>query len=116
MSETYNNPYTTLGLSVEASAAEIKRAYFALVREYPPERDPEQFKRIRAAYEQLRDPEKRLETDMQLLQPWQASSSRRRPPAPVLDVSQQDLLLALELLTDLHRTDWREDYEVIKLS
>ncbi len=45
--------YDILGLEPGASQAEIKRAYFKMVRQYSPEADPEQFQKIREAYEQL---------------------------------------------------------------
>lgn len=48
--------YHVLGVPRSATPDEIKRAYFALVRQYTPERSPEAFKRIRAAYETLSDP------------------------------------------------------------
>jgi curved DNA-binding protein CbpA len=62
-----DNPYQVLGIERDASEPEIKRAYFTLVREHPPERDPEGFKRIRAAYEQLRASKERAETDLFLI-------------------------------------------------
>lgn len=42
-------------LQVESGASEkeIKKAYAKLVRQYPPEKDPEGFKEIRKAYEKL---------------------------------------------------------------
>ena len=58
------NPYETLGLASTATEAEIKQTYFKLVREHPPERDPEGFKRIRAAYEKLRATGDRVVTDL----------------------------------------------------
>ncbi len=64
---TAENPYETLGLERGADEAEIKQAYFNLVREHPPERDPEGFKRIRAAYEKLRAAGERAETDLFLI-------------------------------------------------
>lgn len=45
--------YKILGLKPGASTAEIKRAYFKLVRQFPPEKDPERFQQIRRAYEDL---------------------------------------------------------------
>lgn len=58
------NPYNILGVERTASESEIKQAYFALAREHQPERDPEGFKRIRAAYEKLRSGGELAETDL----------------------------------------------------
>ena len=55
-------PHLTLGISDTASDAEIRAAYLAKVKEFPPERSPEDFERIRDAYEALRDPRKRFLT------------------------------------------------------
>ncbi len=55
--------YATLQVNHDVSAAEIKRAYFGLVRTYPPDRYPEQFMKIRNAYEVLIDPNTRHEYD-----------------------------------------------------
>ncbi|MDR2210380.1 MAG: DnaJ domain-containing protein [Spirochaetaceae bacterium] len=57
------NHYEVLGLANTAGDDEIKRAYFTMVRRYQPDRFPEEFKEIRAAYETLRDREKRAEYD-----------------------------------------------------
>jgi curved DNA-binding protein CbpA len=62
-----DNPYQVLGIERDATEAEIKRAYFTRVREHPPERDPDGFKRVRAAYEQLRASKERAETDLFLI-------------------------------------------------
>jgi curved DNA-binding protein CbpA len=55
--------YETLGITKNAGEDEIKRAYFGLVRKYQPDRFPEEFKEIRAAYETLSDRKKRAEYD-----------------------------------------------------
>ena len=47
--------YEILGLQENASQAEIKRAYFRLIRQYTPEKDPERFQEIRRAYENLKE-------------------------------------------------------------
>ncbi len=47
--------YEILGLQPGATQAEIKRAYFRLIRRYSPESDPERFQQIREAYEQLKN-------------------------------------------------------------
>lgn len=49
-----NTYYDVLGLAPGASQTDIKKAYFRLIRQYSPESDPEQFQKIREAYEQLR--------------------------------------------------------------
>ena len=55
MTEEVRRCYETLGLSPDAGEAEIKKAYFRLVRLHPPEKDPEQFQQIRHAYELLKE-------------------------------------------------------------
>ena len=45
--------YDILGLQVGAAPLEIKKAYFSLVRKYPPERFEQEFMEIREAYETL---------------------------------------------------------------
>lgn len=47
--------YEILGLKEGASQAEIKKAYFALVRKHSPEKDPDRFREIREAYEHLKN-------------------------------------------------------------
>jgi curved DNA-binding protein CbpA len=115
MTTTPQDPYSVLGLERSADAAQIKQAYFALVRTHPPERDPEMFKRIRAAYERLRDPQQRLETDMLLLQPRQPAARRRRAPTAELALQPADIIAALRALSDLERSDWREHHKKVNL-
>ena len=50
------DPYQELGLSAASDDNAIRRRYLELVREFPPERYPEKFAAIRAAYESLRRP------------------------------------------------------------
>jgi len=43
----------TLGVSPSDDAAAVRRAYRRAVGDHPPDRDPEGFQRVRAAYERL---------------------------------------------------------------
>ncbi len=56
------DPFTVLGVDEAADDTEIRRRYLALVRRFPPDREPERFQDYRAAYEALSDERKRLET------------------------------------------------------
>ena len=58
--------YRRLGLAPEATHEEVRRAYRALVRQYSPERSPEQFKQVRAAYEVLGNSAARRQYDQRL--------------------------------------------------
>jgi preprotein translocase subunit Sec63 len=56
------DPYEVLGLPRDADEAAIRTRYLELVRESPPDRAPERFAAIRAAYDEVRDPARRLES------------------------------------------------------
>ena len=55
--------YQTLEIVPGASAEEVKRSYYRLVRKYSPEKAPERFKLIREAYDTLYDPKARQDYD-----------------------------------------------------
>ena len=59
----HENYYTRLGLEENASSVEIKRAFFNAVKIYPPEKDPENHKLIREAYDTLMHSISRTEYD-----------------------------------------------------
>ena len=107
------DPYKTLGLDRKASQEQIKRAYFQLVRQYPPETEAEKFQEIRAAYEQLRTPERRALADLFLLQP-----PPEKPNLPSinydLNLHKEDIIkLALEV--KLAEISFQKDFQNIKI-
>lgn len=64
-----NDPYLILGLltqKIDGSLTDksVKTAYITLLKCYPPERQPEKFKQIRKAFEQLETYKKRLKYDL----------------------------------------------------
>jgi curved DNA-binding protein CbpA len=100
-----DNPYKVLGVERTATEAEIKQAYFRLIREHPPERDPEGFKHIRAAYEKLRAGGERAETDLFLIEEQYELSRIQKdspePQSPTAEMMRIDLLaLEAELLLE----------------
>ena len=54
-------PYEVLGLTPDYTAEQLRQRYLELVRQNPPEREPEKFAEIRAAYAELNSPVKRWE-------------------------------------------------------
>jgi curved DNA-binding protein CbpA len=54
------DPIEVLGISQNATDEQIRAAYLLKVREHPPDRAPEQFEKVRDAYEILRDPRRRV--------------------------------------------------------
>ena len=76
MPANFKDYYTTLGVTREASADEIKKAFRKLARQYHPDTAKnqktaeEKFKEINEAYEVLSDPAKRKKYD-QLGEHWQ---------------------------------------------
>lgn len=58
------NDHEILGVPAGADQKEIKRAYFKLVRQFSPEKDPERFQEIRGAYERLTQEENQERTEI----------------------------------------------------
>lgn len=54
------DPYEILGVSPDADDNAIRKAYLELVRRFSPDTDPETFKLISGAYEQVKDEKSRL--------------------------------------------------------
>ena len=78
-----------------ASPEEIKQAYFSLIKEHSPEKKPESFKKIRAAYEQVRTSKKREETDFLLFAEGDVVSDFQEPSGQMINV--RDDLFDLEI-------------------
>lgn len=80
------DPFQVLGLPRDAGEAEVRARYLELVKQFPPEREPEKFREIRAAFEACKDP---LAIARRLLEPpgedvpeWSHAieAQKRNPP------------------------------------
>ena len=112
---TATDPYRILGLSPTAGQSDVKRTYFALIRQYPPETEADKFKIIRGAYEKLKDTKRRAETDIfrpQPPPPWQPPSRRL---ALNTSFHAADALTVLRNWGELGRTDFQDDFRDISL-
>jgi curved DNA-binding protein CbpA len=109
--ETIEDPYAVLGIERGAGAEDVRRAYFRLVRVHTPEAHPEEFKRVRAAYEALRSPLRRAELALLAFDETVAEVDLDLVAAAgegELDVAA--LLLAVELgASDLARAEFPDD-------
>lgn len=56
--------YLVLDLSLDATDQEIRKKYLQLVKAYSPEKTPEAFKEITAAYESIKDKRARAATEL----------------------------------------------------
>jgi len=111
-----DDPWAMLGLRVGAGEAEIRGAYREALRAHPPEADAEGFKRLRAAYEALRDPERRGQLVIRnalLLPDLPAVEARALCARPVEPPTPAELLADLRALLlaggELARTDFSAD-------
>lgn len=93
------NPFSVLGVEETAGDGAIRAAYLDAVRKHPPDRDPEGFRLVRAAYEAIRDGERRADLHLfgpeplERLEDLPALFSTERHyvgPGPWLDVLRRD--------------------------
>ena len=84
------DPFQVLGVSRDASEEAIRARYLELVKQFPPERDPDKFREVQAAFQAAKDP---LLIARRLLAPpseeaprWSDAieAQRRNPPALTL--------------------------------
>ena len=106
------SPYAVLGISKRASPEEVKKAYFGLIKKHPPEKDPQGFKRVRLAYDSLRDADKRSQTDVFLFNDPYGEFSVHASEGYKYQ-KEIDLRIAIYSLSDLSRTDFKDDFNDI---
>ena len=73
------DPGEVLGVGQDAGEEEIRAAYVRKVKEHPPDRSPEEFERIRDAYDSLRDPRRRMREKLLSVDPLRSGWTARWP-------------------------------------
>ena len=69
------SPYEILDVPIDATLTIIKKQYKRLIREYTPEHHPEQFIKIRTAYEQITQSDFNLIKEFPIYKtPWESMS------------------------------------------
>jgi len=64
------DPYRVLGLGPEAGDEQIRAAYLAKLKQFPPDRAPVEFEQVRDAYELLRDRRRRAQHTLFSVNPY----------------------------------------------
>ncbi len=105
---TIADPFTVLGVADDADDEAVKRRYLALVREFPPDREPERFQRYRQAYEAIRGPRERMQ--VRLLHAGNGALSRLKrhclPPEAAPAGRASASVVATLIVEGLKRTSW----------
>lgn len=97
------NYYEILNIEKNASEKEIKRAYARLLRQFPPETHPEEFKKIRKAYEALSNDKNRGTSNII------DSTNTWEPKRAVRTEQVKDQNLDREKVIDLSYRGWQRD-------
>ena len=86
-------PYEILGISEDCNDKIVKQGYLLMVKQFPPERFPEDFQRIRHAYEKIKTEKDRASLELfdttlpepeELIQELTKISAKNRPDEQTL--------------------------------
>lgn len=101
------SPYEVLGLSTTASVKDIKRQYKRLIRVHTPESSPQQFMKIRAAYDALQSADDSLH-DLPLYQQPMAFLDKIKEQS-------QNESVDYSILTKVFESPFNTNYELQQL-
>ncbi len=105
------NPFAVLGIEVAGgriSDEELRARYTQLVKENPPERNPQAFRRIRRAYEDIRTPAARVRQALQYPEPPPPHPEGATGPPGLLSISPAWWLMA-DPWSELGQRDFSAD-------
>ena len=114
MKNSMMNPFDVLSVDEGASDADVKQAYFQMVRQFTPEKHAERFKQIREAYDLLKDPSRRLEAEVfSFTNPSSDPISEVASTPPIQLDGNVFLAWLKQTLTDLERKDFTSDFNEV---
>ena len=64
MNTSMKTPYEILGISEDCNNDTVKKGYLGMVKQFPPERFPDDFQRIRNAYEKIKTEKDRVALEL----------------------------------------------------
>ena len=105
-----STPYDTLGIEPGVSYGEIRKAYLRKVRESPPETDPAEFQKVRRAYEELKDGERKRKLDLSLVRRNLERNPPRHEPLDAVELFRRRALQLLTAGSDLYVKDFSSRY------
>lgn len=73
------DPLSVLGVRADSSDEQVRSAYLRKVKEFPPDRSPDEFERVRDAYELLRDRRRRVRHSLFSIDPGSPLESLLEP-------------------------------------
>jgi curved DNA-binding protein CbpA len=89
------DPWQILGVPPEANDEQVRQAYLAQVKAFPPDRCGDEFQRIRWAYDELKDTYRRTKHLILGADPQQPLCALLEKSAPLKQVGPQPWLEAL---------------------
>jgi len=105
------DPYKILGIKSDATFHQIKKAYFSKVKAFSPERYPQEFKRIREAYELLKDEKGRKESEFFQFKEFQPKFYKIESLEKEIKLNIEELIFNAQFLSDLGMVDFKQDFQ-----
>lgn len=99
-------PFEILNIPERCSDEEAKTAYLQLIRQFPPERFPEKFKEIQAAFEKVKTERERIATRLFRLDPFASSDLWNAIKSEEQRIQVEQLVRIISEISDNHLKQW----------
>lgn len=99
-------PFEILNIPERCTDEEVKAAYLERIRQYPPERFPEQFKKINAAFEQVKTERNRIAARIFQFAPFQLNDLWDAIKTEEKRIPTEKLIRIISEISDHHLKEW----------